>query len=465
MFAKFSVKKPMSVLVAVVLVLILGYVAFTSMTTDLLPDINLPYVIVMTTYPGASPEAVEEELTRPIEQQMATLDGISSVMSTSAENYSLVMLEFSQETNMDTITGDIREKLNLINGSWDSMVGTPTILKLNPSMLPVAVVAVDRDDTNITDLSTLVNDRLMTQLEGIEGVASVTVSGDVHDSIRVELDPAKIDALNEKIRAAIDGKFADGETQIADGLAQVESGLSQANAAAASLPAAKAQLAQAQIALNEGIAEAQTQAVVNAENEALSVSAGQSVALCRLAFVDSESGLLIPVTRALKDASLETTLAALTDPGEDSALQSAIPDNCSVVSANVSDDTAIIDMSEEFADLSAQEMKTAAKALIYTAMADTDVLDVVIRAGGTALGEDRIGQVLPVALNEAVERLSALETIGTGTGDAIENDAVEDASVRPSQTPRRSPQPTTPLVSPSQSMRPSASPSVSPNRK
>ena len=259
MFAKFSVKKPMSVPVAVVLVLILGYVAFTSMTTDLLPDINLPYVIVMTTYPGASPEAVEEELTRPIEQQMATLDGISSVTSTSAENYSLVMLEFSQETNMDTITGDIREKLNLINGSWDSMVGTPTILKLNPSMLPVAVVAVDRDDTNITDLSTLVNDRLMTQLEGIEGVASVTVSGDVHDSIRVELDPAKIDALNEKIRAAIDGKFADGETQIADGLAQVESGLSQANAAAASLPAAKAQLAQAQIALNEGIAEAQTQ--------------------------------------------------------------------------------------------------------------------------------------------------------------------------------------------------------------
>ena len=223
--------------------------------------------------------------------------------------------------------------------------------------------------------------------------------------------------------------------------------------------------AAAMLPFGTSIAEAQTQAVVNAENEALSVSAGQSVALCRLAFVDSESGLLIPVTRALKDASLETTLAALTDPGEDSALQSAIPDNCSVVSANVSDDTAIIDMSEEFADLSAQEMKTAAKALIYTAMADTDALDVVIRAGGTALGEDRIGQVLPVALNEAVERLSALETIGTGTGDAIENDAVEDASVRPSQTPRRSPQPTTPLVSPSQSMRPSASPSVSPNRK
>lgn len=223
--------------------------------------------------------------------------------------------------------------------------------------------------------------------------------------------------------------------------------------------------AAAMLPFGTSIAEAQTQAAVNAENEALSVSAGQSVALCRLAFVDSESGLLIPVTRALKDASLETTLAALTDPGEDSALQSAIPDNCSVVSANVSDDTAIIDMSEEFADLSAQEMKTAAKALIYTAMADTDALDVVIRAGGTALGEDRIGQVLPVALNEAVERLSALETIGTGTGDAIENDAVEDASIRPSQTPRRSPQPTTPLVSPSQSMRPSASPSVSPNRK
>ena len=83
---RFSVKKPMTVLVAVVLVIILGVVAFSGMTTDLLPNINLPYVIVLTTYPGASPETVEEQITRPLEQSMATLEGISSVSSTSAEN-------------------------------------------------------------------------------------------------------------------------------------------------------------------------------------------------------------------------------------------------------------------------------------------------------------------------------------------------------------------------------------------
>ncbi|MBP3371240.1 MAG: efflux RND transporter permease subunit, partial [Clostridia bacterium] len=177
MLPKFSVRKPMTVFVAVVLVIVLGFVSFNNMTTDLLPEINLPYVIVMTTYPGASPEEVEDEITRPMEQSMATLDGISSVSSTSGENYSLVMLEFAEGTDMDIVTGEIREKINLINGAWSDLVGTPTILKLNPSMLPVAVVAVDREQTDIMALSNFVNDSLMNEMEGIEGVASVSASG------------------------------------------------------------------------------------------------------------------------------------------------------------------------------------------------------------------------------------------------------------------------------------------------
>jgi multidrug efflux pump subunit AcrB len=256
---RFSVRKPMTVLVAVVLVIILGVVAFSGMTTDLLPNINLPYVIVLTTYPGASPETVEEQITRPLEQSMATLEGISSVSSTSAENYSLLMLEFAQSTNMDTVTGDIREKINLIDSTWDDMVGTPTILKINPDMLPVAVVAVDREGQDVTQLSTFVEDQLLPQLEGIEGVASVSAGGLVTQQIQIQLDQEKIDACNQRIRDAIDAQFAEGEQELSDGISKVQQGIDQANAAGAFLPQAQAQLEQAHAQLSAAMTQAQAQ--------------------------------------------------------------------------------------------------------------------------------------------------------------------------------------------------------------
>ena len=108
MISKFSVKKPFTVVVAVVMVLILGYVSFTRMTTDLLPSMELPYAIVITTYPGASPEEVESAVTIPIEESMATISNMKNVSSVSNENFSLVILEFEEDTNMDTASLDMR---------------------------------------------------------------------------------------------------------------------------------------------------------------------------------------------------------------------------------------------------------------------------------------------------------------------------------------------------------------------
>ena len=119
MLAKFSVKKPFTVLVAVILILVFGVVSFTKMKPDLFPSINMPYAIVMTTYPGASPEEVEEELTKPLEKQLATLDHIKNIISQSNDSYSMISLEFSDEVNMDAVSVDIREKIDLISGSWD----------------------------------------------------------------------------------------------------------------------------------------------------------------------------------------------------------------------------------------------------------------------------------------------------------------------------------------------------------
>ena len=129
MVSKFSVKKPCTVLVGVILVIVLGVVSFTKMTADLFPSINLPYVVVMTTYIGASPETVETVVTKPVESSMATVSNIESINSVSSENYSMVILQFSQTTDMNAISLEIRENLDQLKSYWDDSVGNPIIMK------------------------------------------------------------------------------------------------------------------------------------------------------------------------------------------------------------------------------------------------------------------------------------------------------------------------------------------------
>ena len=180
---KTSVKKPLTVFVAVILVLMLGFISYTDMTPDLMPNIDMPYAIVTTTYPGASPEKVESEVTKPLERTLGTLENIKNVNSTSNENYSLIALEFEASVNMDSITVDILQKISTVERSFDSMVGTPTIMKLNPNLLPVMVAALDVDDVDTIELSKFVNAEIIAKLEGIEGVVSVTTNGLVEQTI------------------------------------------------------------------------------------------------------------------------------------------------------------------------------------------------------------------------------------------------------------------------------------------
>mgnify|MGYP002989524495 CR=1 FL=1 len=149
---KFSVKKPLTVFVAVLAVLVLGVVAYLKMTPDLLPNMDFPYVVIVTTDPGASPEAVESAVTRPMEQSMSTLDRIKSVTSTSQDSVSMVVLEFEDGVNMDTVSVDIQQKINMLEGNWDDGVGTPYVLKINPSMLPVEVAAVSMEGMDTVEL-------------------------------------------------------------------------------------------------------------------------------------------------------------------------------------------------------------------------------------------------------------------------------------------------------------------------
>ena len=234
--AKFSVKKPLTVFVVVLAVVVLGIVAYLRMTPDLLPNMDFPYVIIVTADPGASPEAVEEEITRPMEQSMATLDQIKEVTSTSQNSVSMVMLEFEDGVNMDTISVDIQQKISVLQGQWNDTVGAPYVLKINPSMIPVMVAAVSQEGKDVYALSDLVTDELTGKLEGVTGVASVTVSGALTRQAHVVLDQEKMEALSAKLADAVKAQLKKAEGKLYAAKQQVEDGekaLSDAKRAAA----------------------------------------------------------------------------------------------------------------------------------------------------------------------------------------------------------------------------------------
>ncbi|MCM1569921.1 MAG: efflux RND transporter permease subunit [Roseburia sp.] len=215
--SKFSVKKPYTVLVGVVLVIVLGVVSFMRMTADLLPSISLPYVIVMTTYAGASPETVETVVTQPVEAAMATISNIEGISSVSSENYSMVILEFSQSTDMNAVSLEIRESLDQIKSYWDDSVGNPIIVKMNPDMLPVMIAAVGVDGMDQAQISSYVQESIMPELESIEGVASASATGLLEESVNVIIRQDKVDALNQKVFGAIDDKMKEAEEELASG--------------------------------------------------------------------------------------------------------------------------------------------------------------------------------------------------------------------------------------------------------
>ena len=227
MLGKYAVKKPYTVIVGVILVLILGVISFTHMTTDLLPNMNFPYVIVYTTYVGATPEQVEDEVTRPMEAAFATLTDIKDVSSQSSDNLSLVVLEFNDTADMNTAMIEINSEITTLSATWSDSIGAPAIMKINPDMLPVSIVSVVRDDMDILELSRYVEEELVPQYEAINGVASVTASGVITQEVDVTIDQSRIDVLNSAILRDIDAQLADAEAQLNDAQAQISDGKSQ----------------------------------------------------------------------------------------------------------------------------------------------------------------------------------------------------------------------------------------------
>ena len=224
MVSKYSVRKPYTVLVAVLLVIVLGVVSLMKMTTDLLPDMSFQYALVVTTDVGASPEQVESDVTAPIEAAMATTSNIKNITSTSYNSYSMVVLEYEQNANMDSVVIEIQQKLDQLSGSFSDSVGTPMIMQINPDMLPIMIAAVDMDGMSESEITEYVNNDLIPSLESVEGVASVTANGGLEETIEVTMNQAKIDALNEKIEKALNEKFDEAQSELDEAADKIEDG-------------------------------------------------------------------------------------------------------------------------------------------------------------------------------------------------------------------------------------------------
>lgn len=251
MLGKFSVKKPYTVLVAVVLVIVLGVVSMMKMSTDLLPNISLPYVIVMTTYPGASPETVEMTVTQPVEGSMATVSNIESISSVSSENYSMVILEFAQSADMNAVSLEIRENLDQIKSYWSDDIGNPIIMKLNPDMLPVMIAAVGGEGMTNAEVTDITQNTVMPDLESIEGVASASATGLIEESVNVIIRQDKIDEINEQVFGSIDEELKDAEQQLADGRQEIYDGQEKLNDSRADLDESRQQLNDSQEELDK----------------------------------------------------------------------------------------------------------------------------------------------------------------------------------------------------------------------
>ena len=220
---KFSVKKPFTVLVAVVMILILGFVAVTKMDTNLLPNVNTPYLMVVTVYPGASPERVESEVSDVLQNSL-TVPGVSKITATSAENYSLLLMEFAEDTDMNSALVKVSNKLDQAKSDLPSTCLTPSIIEYSLNMNAFMTVAVSREGADQYELSEFIQNTLVPEVQRKGGVSSVSSSGLVEKLVQVQLNQDKIDGINAKLLELIDTQLAAARSQLESAEAQITAG-------------------------------------------------------------------------------------------------------------------------------------------------------------------------------------------------------------------------------------------------
>lgn len=190
-FTEFPVKRPVTIVMMMLIVLVLGGISLSRLTVDLIPQIKFPNVSIVTTYSGVAPEEIEKSLTRPLESAVRNVPGIKNVTSSSVDGASVITAEFPWGTNLDEASAAIRDRIGMIKKYLPDGIDEPLVLKIDLSQIPVLFVSLSGPQ-NLSDLKRLADDVIVPKLERVDGVASVTVSGGRDREVQVYVDKAQL---------------------------------------------------------------------------------------------------------------------------------------------------------------------------------------------------------------------------------------------------------------------------------
>lgn len=192
--SQFAVKKPTTVLIFTIILVLLGVYSVSRLPMDLYPNMEIPYMVVSSSYPGATPEEVEEKLTRTLEGSLSSVTGLKNITSTSTSGASIIILELEQGTDLSEAANQMRDRIDLIRNYLPDDATSPIIIQMDPSMLPVMTIALESSVSSAETIYRIADDIIVPRLEQVEGVASVSISGGSEQEVKVEVAKDRLDA-------------------------------------------------------------------------------------------------------------------------------------------------------------------------------------------------------------------------------------------------------------------------------
>ena len=320
MLSKFSVKRPYIIVVAVIIALILGGVSLSKMKTDLLPDMDIPYLMVMTTDPGASAEKVETEVTEVLESTLSTVNGVTEIQSQSANNFSMVFLEFEDGTDMDSAMVKVSSAVNEVESQLPETAGSPNYMEMSMDMMATLYVAANYEGKDIYELSEFAEDTLSPELERINGVADVSVVGSAEQSVEVRLSDSKIEDINNKLLGSVNSELYDAKKSIDEGRSQMTSAekalKEQQTKLADQEKATTDQLGQAISGLTMGVSSGTAQvAALTAQIQALQAQLAQAPEAMKPALQQQIAALQEQLTKATSELTNYQNQLAVAEAG------------------------------------------------------------------------------------------------------------------------------------------------------
>ncbi len=194
-----AIRRPVFTWMMMIGLVVLGIFGFRQLAIDEMPEVDIPVVVVQTIYPGASPEVIEREVTRRLEEQFNPVEGVDRITSNSLEGVSLIIIEFDLERDGDLAAQDIRSRIDLVRRELPAEIEEPVVFKFDPNMQPIISIALSSDVLSASELTSLADETVRRRLETVDGVGEVQLAGGLEREIRVYLDPAQMQALGVSV--------------------------------------------------------------------------------------------------------------------------------------------------------------------------------------------------------------------------------------------------------------------------